>query len=73
MSARAVFWRRRGGKRNTAVSFFAPQKELANDTDCPRMCAYKLVTVKFKWWGMQTKMENFIHKVCEAARQSFDL
>ena len=29
------------------------------------MCAYKLVTVKFKWWGMQTKMENFIHKVCE--------
>lgn len=27
------------------------------------MCAYKLVTVKFKWWGLQTKVENFIHEV----------
>uniref|UniRef100_A0A3P8VYA5 Phosphatidylinositol transfer protein beta isoform n=1 Tax=Cynoglossus semilaevis TaxID=244447 RepID=A0A3P8VYA5_CYNSE len=31
-------------------------------TDCPYMCAYKLVTVKFKWWGLQTKVENFIHR-----------
>ncbi|KAK2837497.1 hypothetical protein Q5P01_014709 [Channa striata] len=38
------------------------KKELANKTDCPRMCAYKLVTVKFKWWGLQTKVENFIHE-----------
>jgi hypothetical protein len=29
------------------------------------MCAYKLVTVKFKWWGLQNKVENFIHKVSE--------
>lgn len=27
------------------------------------MCAYKLVTVKFKWWGLQNKVENFIQKV----------
>jgi len=27
------------------------------------MCAYKLVTVKFKWWGLTTKVENFIHRV----------
>lgn len=27
------------------------------------MCAYKLVTVKFKWWGLQTKVENLIHEV----------
>lgn len=27
------------------------------------MCAYKLVTVKFKWWGLQSKIEQFIHKV----------
>lgn len=27
------------------------------------MCAYKLVTVKFKWWGLQNKIENFIQKV----------
>uniref|UniRef100_A0AAY5E8Q5 Phosphatidylinositol transfer protein beta isoform n=2 Tax=Electrophorus electricus TaxID=8005 RepID=A0AAY5E8Q5_ELEEL len=26
------------------------------------MCAYKLVTVKFKWWGLQSKLENFIHR-----------
>ncbi|CAG5867798.1 unnamed protein product [Menidia menidia] len=31
-------------------------------TDCPYMCAYKLVTVKFRWWGLQTKVENFIHR-----------
>uniref|UniRef100_A0AAV2IU21 Tetratricopeptide repeat protein 28 n=1 Tax=Knipowitschia caucasica TaxID=637954 RepID=A0AAV2IU21_KNICA len=30
--------------------------------DCPHMCAYKLVTVKFRWWGLQTKVENFIHR-----------
>ncbi|KAM3610898.1 uncharacterized protein V6R79_010298 [Siganus canaliculatus] len=38
------------------------KKELLSKTDCPRMCAYKLVTVKFKWWGLQTKVENFIHE-----------
>ncbi|XP_043910284.1 phosphatidylinositol transfer protein alpha isoform [Protopterus annectens] len=38
------------------------KKELANQTDCPYMCAYKLVTVIFKWWGIQNKVENFIHK-----------
>lgn len=32
-------------------------------TDCPHMCAYKLVTVKFRWWGLQTKVESFIQKV----------
>ncbi|KAM9858762.1 phosphatidylinositol transfer protein beta isoform-like [Aulostomus maculatus] len=37
------------------------KNELAGKTDCPRMCAYKLVTVKFKWWGLQNKVENFIH------------
>lgn len=39
------------------------QKELSKQTDCPYMCAYKLVTVKFKWWGLQNKVENFIQKV----------
>lgn len=40
---------------------FPPQNELK--PECPHMCAYKLVTVKFRWWGLQTKVENFIHKV----------
>ena len=26
------------------------------------MTCYKLVTVQFKWWGLQTKVEDFIHK-----------
>ncbi|KAK2121310.1 hypothetical protein P7K49_002696 [Saguinus oedipus] len=38
------------------------KKELANSPDCPQMCAYKLVTIKFKWWGLQSKVENFIQK-----------
>uniref|UniRef100_A0A8C8ZRD5 Phosphatidylinositol transfer protein alpha isoform n=1 Tax=Prolemur simus TaxID=1328070 RepID=A0A8C8ZRD5_PROSS len=38
------------------------KQELLNQKDCPYMCAYKLVTVKFKWWGLQNKVENFIHK-----------
>lgn len=43
--------------------FLHPQKELHAKKDCPHMCAYKLVTVKFKWWGLQNKVENFIQKV----------
>ena len=27
----------------------------------PVMTAYKLVTVHFKWWGLQNKVESFIH------------
>ncbi|XP_051539899.1 phosphatidylinositol transfer protein beta isoform-like [Myxocyprinus asiaticus] len=38
------------------------KKELLAKPEAPRMCAYKLVTIKFKWWGLQTKVENFIHK-----------
>eukprot|EP00062_Callorhinchus_milii_P011660 gi/632957846/ref/XP_007894707.1/ PREDICTED: phosphatidylinositol transfer protein alpha isoform [Callorhinchus milii] len=38
------------------------KKELLKKTDCPHMCAYKLVTVKFKWWGFQSKVESFIQK-----------
>ncbi|KAG8520117.1 Phosphatidylinositol transfer protein alpha isoform, partial [Galemys pyrenaicus] len=45
-----------------SVGVFLIQQELVNQKDCPFMCAYKLVTVKFKWWGLQNKVENFIHK-----------
>ncbi|POI29091.1 hypothetical protein CIB84_007158, partial [Bambusicola thoracicus] len=38
------------------------KKELATDEECPKMCAYKLVTIKFKWWGLQNKVENLIQK-----------
>lgn len=29
------------------------------------MCAYKLCKVEFRYWGMQTKIEKFIHEVGE--------
>ncbi|KAF7643497.1 hypothetical protein LDENG_00238300 [Lucifuga dentata] len=35
-------------------------KELSNNPSCPHMCAYKLITVKFKWFGMQTMTEKLI-------------
>ncbi|CAM4566456.1 unnamed protein product [Lepidochelys olivacea] len=38
------------------------KRELANNKDLPHMCAYKLVTVKFRWWGLQGRVEKFIHK-----------
>ncbi|XP_036730736.1 phosphatidylinositol transfer protein beta isoform isoform X1 [Balaenoptera musculus] len=52
------------------------KKELASNPDCPQMCAYKLVTIKFKWWGLQSKVENFIQKVkllplCNSSLPSF--
>ncbi|XP_064209420.1 phosphatidylinositol transfer protein beta isoform-like [Anguilla rostrata] len=38
------------------------KSELEQNTACPRMCAYKLVTVKFKWAGLTNRVERFIHK-----------
>ncbi|ERE74439.1 putative tumor suppressor protein MN1-like protein, partial [Cricetulus griseus] len=43
------------------------KKELASAPDCPKMCAYKLVTIKFKWWGLQSKVENFIQKATQTS------
>ena len=34
---------------------------LLQSTVEPVMTAYKLVTVQFKWWGLQDRVENFIH------------
>lgn len=36
------------------------------DTQDPIMCSYKLVTVKFEVWGLQTRVEQFVHKVTSA-------
>lgn len=32
----------------------------------PLMCAYKLCKVEFRYWGMQAKIEQFIHDVGES-------
>lgn len=40
-----------------------------NETPLPNgkaiMCAYKLCKVEFRYWGMQTKIEKFIHETGE--------
>ncbi|KAJ8347350.1 hypothetical protein SKAU_G00287510 [Synaphobranchus kaupii] len=36
------------------------KKEL-HSGNCPYMTAYKLVTVHFRWWGLQGRVEKFIH------------
>jgi len=35
------------------------------------MCAYKLCRVEFKYWGMQAKIERFIHDIGEFEQQHF--
>ncbi|XP_032823173.1 cytoplasmic phosphatidylinositol transfer protein 1-like isoform X2 [Petromyzon marinus] len=40
-----------------------PLAEGWRDTLGPIMCSYKLVTVKFEVWGLQTRVEQFVHKV----------
>lgn len=34
-----------------------------NPGKMPVMCAYKLCKVEFRYWGMQSKIERFIHDV----------
>uniref|UniRef100_A0A8D0G467 Phosphatidylinositol transfer protein membrane associated 1 n=1 Tax=Sphenodon punctatus TaxID=8508 RepID=A0A8D0G467_SPHPU len=36
---------------------------LENVASGPLMCAYKLCKVEFRYWGMQSKIEQFIHDV----------
>ncbi|KAF2987548.1 hypothetical protein EK904_013221 [Melospiza melodia maxima] len=36
----------------------------------PIMCAYKLCKVEFRYWGMQSKIERFIHDVASPSRHS---
>ncbi|XP_060107981.1 cytoplasmic phosphatidylinositol transfer protein 1 [Heteronotia binoei] len=38
-------------------------KEDWRETQQPIMCSYKLVSVKFEVWGLQTRVEQFVHKV----------
>ncbi|CDW56229.1 phosphatidylinositol transfer protein alpha [Trichuris trichiura] len=37
-----------------------PLRDNWMETCEPVMCCYKLVTVDFKWWGLQSRVENFI-------------
>lgn len=39
------------------------KKELANNPNCPHMCAYKLATVEFNWRLLQGNVERQIQKI----------
>ncbi|XP_037630228.1 phosphatidylinositol transfer protein alpha isoform-like [Sebastes umbrosus] len=39
------------------------QGELADNPNCPHMCAYKLVSVDFVWFGLQNTVESIIQKM----------
>ncbi|KAL4624504.1 cytoplasmic phosphatidylinositol transfer protein 1-like [Arapaima gigas] len=39
-----------------------PLKEGWRESSKPVMCSYKLVAVKFEVWGLQTRVEQFVHK-----------
>ncbi|XP_003387142.1 PREDICTED: phosphatidylinositol transfer protein alpha isoform-like [Amphimedon queenslandica] len=39
-----------------------PLKPDWKESSQPIMCAYKLVTCEFKWWGLQTRVESMIMK-----------
>lgn len=39
-----------------------PLKEGWRDETIPIMCSYKVVYVKFEVWGLQTRVEQFVHK-----------
>ncbi|XP_036382376.1 membrane-associated phosphatidylinositol transfer protein 2-like isoform X5 [Megalops cyprinoides] len=41
-----------------------------NPGKMPIMCAYKLCKVEFRYWGMQSKIERFIHDVGSPSRHS---
>lgn len=44
------------------------QGKLKGHPTCQIMCAYKLCRVEFKYWGMQSKIEKYIHDSGEFSR-----
>lgn len=45
----------------------------SNPGKMPVMCAYKLCKVEFRYWGMQSKIERFIHDVGKCKRSDIPL
>lgn len=46
----------------SAITGRGPLIEGWRQTDSPVMCSYKLVQVSFEVWGLQTKVEDFVHR-----------
>jgi Phosphatidylinositol transfer protein len=50
---------------HAAGFIFAQGKNQPSPSGKSLMCAYKLCKVEFRYWGMQSKIEKFIHDVGE--------
>lgn len=46
-------------------NYYVQNKSMPTSSGKSIMCAYKLCKVEFRYWGMQTKIEKFIHEVGE--------
>lgn len=46
--------------RSTTTNRGPLSKDWLRKTETPFMCCYKLVTVKFKWWGLQNTVEDML-------------
>ena len=51
--------------------FLSQGKTLPLENGKALMCAYKLCRVEFKYWGMQAKIERFIHDIGQFLLLSF--
>ena len=45
------------------TSLLPPSPPYAQDGSQPIMCSYKVVKVSFEVWGLQTRVEEGVHKV----------
>ena len=61
-----LFISEKTGRGPLSQEWYEEYKEASKDTGSQKkhiMCAYKLCRVEFKYWGMQTKIEKFIHDI----------
>lgn len=62
------------GSREWIVTVLLAMLVVCQETSDPIMCSYKLVSVKFEVWGLQTRVEAFVQRVNIHIRlHSFDL
>lgn len=48
-------------KKTTTINVQVKDKTQPTSRNMSLMCAYKLCRVEFRYWGMQTKLEKYIH------------
>ena len=57
----AIFHSEKTGRGPLASDWFEQMKKTARKDTV--MCAYKLCRAEFRYWGMQSRCERFIHEI----------